>query len=105
MTNRIFFADLYGYDAKEYNNKIEWLDPKEYSKYIQEVNNCWEYIDCDYEGEYIKDWIENYEKDWKTITEIFLKTRILKWDPLFDYLKNWGLVKIIPLDPNQNNND
>lgn len=99
---RDFFADLYGYDTKEYENKIQWLDPKEYSKYIEEINNCWEYIDCDiWIWESIKKEIKNNEEYWNTVTEIFLKTRIVKWDTLFDYLKNWGLVKIIPLDHNQ----
>ena len=99
---RDFFANLYGYDKTEYENKTKWLDPKEHRKYIEAIDNDWEYIDCDiWTWEFMKKEIKNYEEDWKEITEIFLKTRIIKWDPLFDYLKNWGLVKVIPWDPNQ----
>lgn len=99
MTNRIFFADLYGYDQKEYNNKIDWAC----DYYINEVNNTWDLLETDVESwTHLKTVIRlNKEEEEKEITEIFLKTRIIKWDPLFDYLKNWGLVKIIPLDHNQ----
>ena len=88
MENQTFFIDLYGYE----NYKGEDL--------TEDFISNGEYIDCDgvletngYFSEF-KTVIENYEKEGTLITELFIKQRVLRDNPIFKHIMNWGKIKI-----------
>lgn len=78
QNNRQFFLDYYWYG--KYNG--EELTP--------DFLNNWEYGDTDSTLENIGDFIKETENNGGIITELFIKTRVLKGDPLFDHLANGG---------------
>lgn len=88
MENQIFFCDLYGYE--NYKNE----------KLTDEFLNNGEYICFDDMLESPK-WYDNLhkhikelEESWTLITEMFIKQRILRDNPIFKHIMNGGKIKI-----------
>lgn len=88
MKNQDFFIDLYGYE--NYN----------WEELTEDYLNNWDYIDCDQllttEGRFsdFREAIKHYEEEWNIITEFFIKQRVLRDNPIFKHIMNWGKIKI-----------
>lgn len=86
MKNQHFLIDLYGY--KNYN----------WEELTDDFLNEWDYIDVDLwaEGTFwdFKKIVEDYEKEGTLITEFFIKQRVLRDNPIFKHIMNWGKIRI-----------
>lgn len=91
MENQTFFCDIYGYE--NYN----------WEELTEEFLNEGKYITCDAILETNTDFvlnnnakevIESYEKEGTLITEMFIKQRVLRDNPIFKHIMNWGKIKI-----------
>ena len=91
MENQEFVIDLYGY--RNYN----------WEELTEDFLNEWDYIGVDYSLSTDKNWclhdhvkksVEYLEKNWTLITEFFIKQRVLRNNPIFKHIMNWGKIKI-----------
>lgn len=84
-----FFCDLYGYE--NYNGQ----------ELTEEFLNNWEYLCFDDMIEsptgynQLFEHIKELEENWILTTEIFLKLRVLRNDPIFKHLEKWGKIKLV----------
>ena len=75
---------------------LYWYEKYNWEELTPEFLNCWEYEKgVDFLQWDVKDWIEEMEKNWGLATEMFVKIRILRDNPMFQHLLNGGLVKIV----------
>lgn len=76
---------------------LYWYKNYNWEELTEDFLNNWEYekgIDF-LQGKFFKEDIENFEKNWGLATEMFVKIRILRDNPMFQHLLNGGLVKIV----------
>lgn len=80
--NQNFIVDLYWYE--DYTGE----------KLTPDFLNNGEYLDCDAEINGLADYIKELEENWTLTTELFIKLRVLRDNPIFKHLAKGGKIKI-----------
>ena len=84
-----FFCDLYGYkDYKGQELTDDFLNNWEYICFDDMVETPTGYKD-------LFNHIKELEKNWTLTTELFIKLRVLRNNPIFEHLAKWGKIKLV----------
>ena len=88
MKNQTFFIDIYWYE-KYWNEEFT----KQFLENWENIDNDIT-LDSEWKNSDFKNVLDSYKKDWTLITELFIQQRVLKNNPIFEHIMNWGKIKI-----------